>query len=97
MNSGVKMDNKLDINVENVEFLTLIASFTTSGMIGLGKIPNPVNNKIERNLEQAKHSIDILLMLKEKTKGNLTPDEDKVLNNAIADLQINYIQEKDKG
>lgn len=83
-----------DINVENIEFLTLIASFTTSGMVGLGKIPNPVNNKIEKNMDQAKHSIDILLMLKEKTKGNLKEEEEKILQNAIADLQINFIQEQ---
>ena len=91
------MSEQLNINVENIEFLTLIASFTTSGMISLGKIPSPVTNKIERSLEQAKHSIDILEMLREKTKGNLTPDEDKVLKNAIADLQINFIHEQAKG
>lgn len=90
------MSEQLNINVESIEFLTLIASFTTSGMVGLGKLPNPMTNKIERNLEQAKHSIDILLMLKEKTDGNLLPDEERALNNAIADLQINFIQEKDK-
>lgn len=83
-----------DINVQNIEFLTLIASFTTSGMVGLGKIPNPINNKIEKNMDQAKHSIDILLMLKDKTKGNLNQDEEKILQNAIADLQINFIQEQ---
>lgn len=83
-----------DINVQNIEFLTLIASFTTSGMVGLGKIPNPMNNKIDKNMDQAKHSIDILLMLKDKTKGNLNPDEEKILQNAIADLQINFIQEQ---
>ncbi len=88
------MSEDLNINVESIEFMTLLASFATSGMIGLGKIPNPVTNKIEKNLEQAKYSIDILLMLKEKTKGNLAPEEEHALTNAIADLQINYIQEQ---
>jgi len=83
----------MDVNVQSVEFLTLIASFTTSGMVSLGKIPNPMTNQLEKNLDQAKYSIDILMMLKEKTKGNLTPDEDRALSNAVADLQINYLNE----
>lgn len=81
----------MNINVESIEFLTLIASFTTSGMVGLGKIPNPMTNEIEKNLDQAKYSIDMLVMIKEKTKGNLTSEEDRALSNAIADLQINYL------
>lgn len=84
----------MNINVESIEFLTLIASFTTSGMVGLGKIPNPMTNEIEKNLDQAKYSIDMLVMIKEKTKGNLSVEEDRALSNAIADLQINYLQEK---
>ena len=84
----------MNINVESIEFLTLIASFTTSGMVGLGKIPNPMTNEIEKNMDQAKYSIDMLVMIKEKTKGNLSVEEDRALSNAIADLQINYLQEK---
>lgn len=88
------MSEDLKVDVENINFLTLIASFATSGMIGLGKIPNPVTNEIEKNLDQAKSSIDMLMMLKDKTKGNLSNDEEKAITNAIADLQINYLQEK---
>jgi hypothetical protein len=88
------MSEEVSINVEQVEFMTLIASFVTSGMMALGKIPNPITNKMEKNLDQAKYSIDILIMLKEKTKGNLTNAEDQVLSNAIADMQINFIQEQ---
>lgn len=88
------MSSPLNINVENVEFLTLIATFTTSGMVSLGKIPNPVTNQMERDLFQAQIPIDMLIMLKEKTKGNLDPEEERALTNAIADLQINYMHEK---
>lgn len=88
------MTEDLKLDVENINFLTLIASFTTSGMIGLGKIPNPMTNQIEKSLEQAKSAIDMLMMLKEKTKGNLTDQEERALTNSIADLQINYLQEK---
>lgn len=89
------MSDQVNVNVENIEFLTLIASFVTSGMVGLGKIPNPATNKIEKNLDQARYSIDILEMLKNKTLGNLTLDEERALKNALADLQINYLQEKE--
>ena len=87
------MTEQIDVNVENIEFMTLLASFTTSGMMALGKIPNPMTNELDKNLDQAKYSIDILNMLKEKTMGNLTLEEERALKNAISDLQINYVQE----
>lgn len=90
------MTESLDLNIGNISFVTLIASFTTSGMISLGKIPNPMTNKIEADLEHAKYAIDMLVMLQEKTKGNLSADEDKVLKNAIGDLQVNFLHEKSK-
>lgn len=62
----------------------------------LGKIPNPVNGKIEKQLDHAKLSIDMLIMLKEKTQGNLTEEEEKVLLTTIADLELNYADEVKK-
>lgn len=59
----------------------------------LGKVPSPVSNKIEKDTASAKVTIDILEMLRDKTKGNLSPDEEKMLGNTIADLQINYADE----
>ncbi len=76
-----------------VSFEHLISTFATSGMIGLGKIPNPATNEIEKNLDQAKFSIDTLVLLEEKTKGNLTDDEERFLKNTIGTLQMNYVQE----
>lgn len=81
---------------ENPNFITLIFSLSTATMQQLGKIPSPLSGKIERNLEQAKLTIDMLEMLKEKTKGNLTPREDRLLSNSLADLQLNYVDEVNK-
>lgn len=78
-------------------FTGLILSLSTLVLQQLGKIANPLSSKIERNLEQAKTTIDMLLMLKEKTKGNLTGKEEKFLNNILADLQLNYVDELKKG
>ncbi|MEW5819866.1 MAG: DUF1844 domain-containing protein [Cyanobacteriota bacterium] len=91
------MSEKLNLNVEQINFLGLIATYAAAGWSALGKIPNPMTNKLDRNLEHAKNSIDILELLREKTKGNLTEEEEKYLDASIADLQINYLQEKTRG
>lgn len=62
----------------------------------LGKIANPLTGKIERNLDEAKYTIDMLNMIKEKTKNNLAPDEEKIINDAVFELQMNYIDEVKK-
>ena len=57
---------------------------------------NPVTDKIERNLEYAKVSIDTLDMLQARTKGNLTEYEEKFLTEALKDLKLNYVDEVEK-
>jgi len=59
--------------------------------IGLGQVPNPNTNKTEEDLPQAKFLIDTLGMLKEKTKGNLTPEEINFLENLLYELRMSYI------
>lgn len=77
-------------------FMQLIIGLQSSAMMLLGKVANPITGKVEKNLEAAKATIDTLLMLKEKTKGNLTKVEEDYLGNTINQLQINYVEEKDK-
>lgn len=77
-------------------FVQLILQFQTSAMIGLGKLPNPINNKIEKDLEAAKISIDMIDMIKAKTKGNLTEDEERLITQISKDLKLNYIDELNK-
>jgi hypothetical protein len=77
-------------------FLHLITMFQVAAMQQLGKVMNPVTNKIERDLEQAKFSIDIISMLKEKTKGNLSPAEEEYLGKILFELQMNYVDEADR-
>lgn len=64
-----------------------------AAMIYMGKVVNPATRKIERNLEGARFSIDLLGMLEEKTRGNLTPDEAKLLEQTLTNLRLNYIDE----
>jgi len=65
---------------------------STSAMQQLGKIVNPMTNKAEVSLEGAQVSIDMLNMLKEKTQGNLDAEEESMLNDVLASLQINYVE-----
>ena len=77
-------------------FTQLISIFYSSAMIALGKLKNPVTDQIERNLVQAKQSIDILELIKEKTKNNLTDSQKRTLDRLLTDLRLNYIYESNK-
>lgn len=77
-------------------FTQLLYLFYSSAMVSMGKLKNPATDKIERNLEQAKQSIDIIEMLKEKTKGNLSENENRMLEQFLTDLRLNYVDEKNK-
>ena len=77
-------------------FLSLVNSFQMQAMMQLGKLKNPFTNENERDLAAAQISIDILDMVKEKTKNNLIDEEAKFLNQIIADLKLNYVEEKNK-
>lgn len=77
-------------------YLSLIYSFQMQAMMQLGKLANPMTNKIEREVESAQVTIDMLDMLKVKTKGNNSDEEIKFLDQVIADLKLNYVEECDK-
>jgi hypothetical protein len=76
-----------------IQFIQYISLLANSAMEHLGKLMNPMTGKIERNLEAAKATIDLIAMLKEKTKGNLSESENQVISSALANLQLNYVDE----
>jgi hypothetical protein len=80
----------------NELFIGLILGIQTSVMVHLGKMQNPATSKIERNLEAARESIDLLLVIEEKTRGNLSEDEDKLLKSVLRELRLNFIEETKK-
>ncbi len=77
-------------------FLQLIMTFETAAWQQMGKIKNPMTDKIERDLSQAQLSIDMLDMIKAKTAGNLTDNEKRVLDKTLADLKLNFVDELEK-
>ncbi|MGB9696361.1 MAG: DUF1844 domain-containing protein [Ignavibacteria bacterium] len=74
-------------------FISMIYSLQMQAFIHLGKIINPATNKTEKDLVAAQMTIDMLDMLKDKTKGNLTDYEKSFLEKVIADLKLNYVDE----
>ncbi len=75
-----------------VTFSTFILSLNTAALIHLGELPNPETNEKSVNLALARHTIDTLDMLREKTKGNLTHDEERLLESVLYELRMRYIK-----
>lgn len=86
-----------EAKLDEVRFIHLVMMFSDGAMQHLGKVANPLTGKCERNLEAAAATIDTIKMLKEKTKGNLSENESKVLLAILANLQLNYADEVKKG
>jgi len=78
-----------------LDFSALILSLATTAQVGLGSIPNPQTQQSEQNLPAAKQIIDILGLLKDKTKGNLTQDEQALLDSALFNLRMQYVKSID--
>ena len=81
------------ISQSELQFIQFVSMLSNSAMQHLGKFTNPLTGKIEKSLEAAQATIDLLSMLKEKTKGNLTKREEETLTNSLANLQLNYAEE----
>ncbi len=77
-------------------FMQLVLMFQTAAMQQMGKVINPLTQKIEKDLSQAKFSIDMLGMIEEKTKGNLSDEEKRILDHILFELRINYVDEVEK-
>ncbi len=74
-----------------IDFSTFVMSLTSSALYHLGDMPDPTTGQIEQNLPAVRQTIDILTMLQAKTKGNLDPQEDKLLGQLIYEVQMKYV------
>jgi len=75
-----------------VNFNSLIFSLSSSALLHLGEIADPQTGEKREDLPMAKHSIDIISMLKDKTKGNLDDEEQKFIDSILADLRLRYVK-----
>jgi len=80
----------------DLNFSTFVFSLGTSAMYHFGDFPDPVTKKAERNLEAAKQTIDILGILKDKTKGNLNDEEERLLESLLYEMRMRYVRETGK-
>ncbi len=76
-------------------FMGLCTSLVSQAWMQLGKIKNPMTDEINIDLNAASLTIDMLAMLKEKTKGNISEDEAKILDQSISELKMNYVMSKE--
>ena len=77
-------------------FDQLISSLVHSAWVYLGKIKNPMNDKLEKNVNQASVQIDMLDMLFKRMTGNMSEEEDKYLGHVIRELKMNFVEENNK-
>ena len=76
-----------------INFSTFIFSLNSSALVHLGLVEDPATGQKSKNIPVAKQTIDLLGMLEEKTKGNLTEDEEKLLKNILHDIRMMYVRE----
>jgi hypothetical protein len=74
-----------------IDFPTYVLSYYTQGFVFLGEVPNPITNKKEEDLEAARQIIDLLTMLEQKTKGNLTKEEQQLLETVLYELRMKFM------
>jgi hypothetical protein len=79
-----------------VTFSTFVFSLSSSALVHLGEVPDPVTNTVEKDLALAKQIIDTLAMLEEKTRGNLERDEQQLLQTVLYDLRLRFVKQSGK-
>ena len=79
-------------DLPQIDFGTFILSLSHSALVHLGDAPNPADGKTEVNLALARQTVDLLALLQEKTKGNLSGEEEQVLDQALFDLRMRYVE-----
>ncbi len=77
-----------------IDFSGFILSLYSTGLVQLGNVEDPSTGKKAKNLELAQHTIDMIAMLEEKSRGNLTKDEENLLKALLSELRLAYVKAK---
>ena len=80
-------------SLPRVDFATFVLSLSHSALMHLGEAPNPETGGVEKNLPLARQTIDLIAMLEEKTKGNLSGDEERLIGQILFDLRMRYVEQ----
>jgi hypothetical protein len=92
MSAGVPQPDPAAPGLETVSFSTFVLGLSTQALLHLGEIPDPVTNQQSRDLPAAKQVIDILGVLRDKTRNNLEPGEQSLLDSVLYDLRMRYVE-----
>jgi hypothetical protein len=87
-----KADVGEDALLPNLDFATFILSLSHSVLMHLGEAPHPDGDDTHKDLPLARQTIDLLGLLEEKTKGNLTGDEERLLSQVLYDLRLRFVE-----
>jgi hypothetical protein len=80
----------------HIDFATFVLSLSHSALMHLGEAPDPDTNETRVDLSLAKQNIDILVLLEEKTKGNLSGDEERLVAQVLFDLRMRFVEKSKK-
>jgi hypothetical protein len=80
-----------DYPLPEANFTTFVLSLSSSAMVHLGEVPDPGTGQVSASLPLAKHTIDVLAMMEEKTRGNLSAQEKKLLCDLLCQLRMRYV------
>jgi hypothetical protein len=92
--AGKKSDRPKSYTLPKIDFSTFVLSINSSALLQLGLIEDPASGQKTKNLPLAKQTVDLLAMLEEKTRGNLTSDEENILKSILYELRMLYVKEK---
>lgn len=92
--SSQERSGRQRVPLPKLDFSTFILSLNSSVLVQLGLIEDPATGQKAKNLPLAKQTIDLLALLEEKTRGNLTSDEENILKNILYELRMLYVKEK---
>ena len=76
----------------SIDFVAFVQSLYVGALMSLGEVENPYSRQFETNLDLARQNIDILTMLGEKTRGNLDPEEQDLIEQVVPHLQLLYVK-----
>lgn len=78
--------------MSSIDFSTFVLSVASAAMMGLGLAPRPDSGKTQVDLDMARQNIDLLEMIQGKTRNNLTPDEDKLLDRVLYEVRTKFLE-----
>jgi hypothetical protein len=94
--SGNQQKQEPEAPPAKLDFASLVFLYVQTTLVYLGEIEDPAGQKKVENLKAAQQTIDILELLQEKTRGNLTPQEGQYLQGVLFDLRMRYVQKARK-